>query len=77
MLGWLTVSTLRAGTPADSAAFRQAKIDSVHATLHYQTGSVTLPENVGEITVPTGFRYLDPGQSQRVLTQLWGNPSGE
>ena len=49
----------------------------MQATLHYETGRVTLPEGVGEITVPTGFRYLDAEQSTRVLTKFWGNPDGE
>ncbi|SNR42777.1 DUF2167 domain-containing protein [Hymenobacter mucosus] len=66
-----------AATPVDSAALRKARIDSVHATLHYQTGRVSLPDGVGEITVPTGFRYLNAEQSTRVLTTFWGNPEGE
>jgi uncharacterized membrane-anchored protein len=73
----LAIGRITAGTPTDSVAIWKAKVDSVHATLHYQTGLVTLPENVGEITVPVGFRYLDPTQSQGVLTNLWGNPNGE
>jgi uncharacterized membrane-anchored protein len=77
VLGLLTIGSLTAGTPTDSAAIWKAKVDSVHATLHYQTGLVSLPDNVGELTIPTGFRYLDPTQSQRVLTQIWGNPDGE
>lgn len=49
----------------------------MQATLHYATGRVTLPEGVGAITVPTGFRYLDAAQSTQVLTKFWGNPNGE
>jgi hypothetical protein len=60
VLGLLTIGNLTAGTPTDSAAIWKAKVDSVHATFQYKTGLVTLPENVGEITVPAGFRYLDP-----------------
>lgn len=64
-------------TPIDSVARYKAVVDSMQATLHYETGRVTLPEGVGEITVPTGFRYLDAEQSTRVLTKFWGNPDGE
>lgn len=67
--------TQAAPTPADSAALYQAYLDSMHATLHYQTGRVQL--GVATLTVPNGFRFLDSAQSRRVLTQFWGNPNGE
>ena len=71
------VVTLAAPVPLDSAARYQAVIDSMQATLHYQTGQITLPDGVGKVTVPAGFRYLDAEQSARVLTKFWGNPNGE
>ena len=77
LVGAQTTAALAAPTPADSAARYRATIDSMQATLHYQTGRVMLPEGVGEITVPAGFRYLDAPQSARVLTTFWGNPEGE
>lgn len=49
----------------------------MHATLHYQTGRVTLPQGKGILTVPAGFRYLDVAQSRYVMTKLWDNPDGE
>ncbi|TGE23152.1 DUF2167 domain-containing protein [Hymenobacter metallicola] len=67
-----------APTPAaDSVDREQAYIDSVQATLHYQTGHIVLPNNLGSLNVPQGFRYLDVKQSDYVLTKLWGNPDGE
>ena len=66
--------------PSDSvgrATREQAYIDSVQATLHYQTGHITFPDGLGSLTVPAGFRYLDARQSAYVLTKLWGNPDGE
>ncbi len=56
---------------------RQAFIDSVDQTLHYQQGHVVLPGGGAELTVPRGFRYLDSTQAVRVLTKLWGNPHSE
>lgn len=61
----------------DSAALYRAYVDSVHATLRYESGRVALPGGLAELTVPRGFRYLDSAQSRRVLTKLWGNPDGE
>lgn len=76
-LAWAPAFGFAAPAPADSAALLKAKLDSMQATLHYQTGRVTLPDGVGDITVPAGFRYLDAEQSARVLTKFWGNPDGE
>ncbi|MCB2375950.1 DUF2167 domain-containing protein [Hymenobacter sp. BT635] len=82
LLLWVLLSTLGAAqaapTPtADSAAYFQARRDSLQGALRYQTGTIKLPDDVGEITVPKGFRYLDATQSQQVLTQFWGNPDGK
>ena len=63
-------------TAIDSAAIYRAIIDSMHRSLRYQTGHLTLPGGVGELTVPAGYRYLDSAQSRRVLTKYWHNPDG-
>ena len=49
--------------------------DSLEADLNYQTGTVELSNGIGSITVPEGFGFLDAGQAQYVLTELWGNPA--
>ncbi|SHK38985.1 DUF2167 domain-containing protein [Hymenobacter psychrotolerans] len=59
------------------AGGEQAYIDSVQATLQYQTGRIAFPDGLGSITVSAGFRCLDAKQSDYVLTKLWGNPNGE
>ncbi|OGX89367.1 DUF2167 domain-containing protein [Hymenobacter coccineus] len=51
--------------------------DSVHATLRFQHGRVTLPGGVAALTVPPGFRYLDSAQSAYVLHKFWDNPRAE
>ena len=63
-------------TAADSAARYRAVVDSIQHTLSYQTGHLTLPGGIGELTVPAGYRYLDSAQSRRVLTKYWHNPNG-
>jgi uncharacterized membrane-anchored protein len=63
-------------TAVDSAAVYRAIIDSVQGSFRYQTGHLTLPGGVGELTVPAGYRYLDSAQSRRVLTTYWHNPDG-
>lgn len=50
-------------------------IDSIHATLKYQHGTIKLKNGVADLKVPAGFKYLDAEQSEYVLTKLWGNPT--
>ena len=72
--------TPKAAPAVDTVSLKRAYaayIDSVHATLSYQQGHVVLPGGVGELTVPSGFRYLDSAQSRRVLQRVWNNPNGE
>ncbi|AIZ65272.1 hypothetical protein PK28_14630 [Hymenobacter sp. DG25B] len=78
VLGLLQLSAA-ATTPevAERTAREKAYADSVNATFHYQTGKVALPQSLGDLTVPAGFRYLDSDQSKRLLTEVWGNPQGE
>jgi len=65
-----------APTATDSVALYRALLDSIQGSLRYQTGHLTLPGGIGELTVPAGYRYLDSAQSRRVLTEYWHNPSG-
>jgi uncharacterized membrane-anchored protein len=45
------------------------------ASLKYQAqGEVAVASGKGTITVPKGYKYLDPTQTNMVLTELWGNP---
>lgn len=54
----------------------QAMIDSIEATFKYQKGQINLSDGIATVQVPEGFKYLNPEQSETVLTQLWGNPDG-
>ena len=42
--------------------------------LGYQTGTVTIGDNLATIALPTTFRFIGPEGSRRLLTQAWGNP---
>jgi uncharacterized membrane-anchored protein len=59
----------------DSAS--SAKLDSIEQSFSFQHGIIELKGGIGKITVPAGFKYLDPKQSEHVLVDLWGNPGGE
>ena len=47
------------------------------ASLKYQKGEIVLPGGIATLKIPDSFRYLDPKDSERVLVQAWGNPSGD
>jgi uncharacterized membrane-anchored protein len=52
-------------------------LDSVEQTMRYETGLVTIGDNVAELNVPAGFKYLNGKDSDMVLTDLWGNPPSD
>lgn len=49
-------------------------IDSVNKTFTFQTGQIKLSNDVAQLNVPQGFKFLNAEQSHRVLSELWGNP---
>lgn len=53
--------------------------DSVEKSLNYLPSGelISLGEELATLTVPEGFKYLNPEQSVTVLVDLWGNPTGE
>jgi hypothetical protein len=51
-------------TEEEFRAIYQKIIDSVEQTLSYQTGLVTIGDNVAELNVPAGFKYLNGKDSE-------------
>lgn len=85
----LPLSPARAGVPgldldtglaaaADSVAMAKefAGLLAIEKGLQYRTGEIDLEGGLAVVKLPEGFRYLDAGQSETVLTRLWGNPPG-
>lgn len=73
-LGLLLPALLLQSTPVAAEGFDAAAFD---ASLHYQTGQVTLPNGKAVLNLGTGFRYLSPEDTRRVLEEAWGNPDGQ
>ncbi|HJR63139.1 MAG TPA: DUF2167 domain-containing protein [Gemmatimonadaceae bacterium] len=59
-------------TAADSAQNRTAQFE---ASLLYREGTITLKDGLATLTLPQGYRYLGPEDTERVLVE-WGNPPG-
>lgn len=47
--------------------------EQFEASLKFKTGDVVLPGSMATLRIPASFRYLDPGDAERVLVQAWGN----
>lgn len=44
---------------------------------HPKHGEIILGKNLAKLKVPENFGYLDPVETEKVLTELWGNPKSE
>jgi uncharacterized membrane-anchored protein len=58
------------GTPRMTA-------EQFEASVSYQQGKITLPGGMATLNLPPNFRYLNPGDTERVLVEGWGNPPGQ
>jgi len=62
--------------PAPEAAPGEDPAAALLASLKPQSGTVTLPGDRAVLSLPESFRYLAPGDAQRLIEQGWGNPPG-
>lgn len=71
LLGVLLVSAW-----AVVGAREQITAEDFLASLTFHEGNITLPGGVASLTLPEGFHYLSPEDTERVLVIAWGNPPG-
>lgn len=66
---------------SDTVSFYEADIkaiiDSVNNSFDYQYGRVPVENGKAWVDVPTGFKFLDAEQANKVLVDLWGNPPND
>lgn len=43
---------------------------------NFQTGKITIGNNLATLDLSANYRYLNADQTDRVLTEFWGNPPG-
>ncbi|UOB16943.1 DUF2167 domain-containing protein [Abyssalbus ytuae] len=55
----------------------QEKMDSIEKTFSYQHGKIDIDNGMATLEIPEGYKYLEPHQANRVLTEIWGNPPSE
>ena len=61
-------------TPESLPGDSNMTAEQLDQMVHYQQGQVVLKDGLATITVPEGFRYLGPDESDIVLVKAWGNP---
>ncbi len=66
-----------AAAPAPSEEEQEkAAQEAFMKSLSPQSGKVTLNGDLATLTIPQDFAYLNAAETERVLTQAWGNPPG-
>lgn len=55
---------------------RRAQMQSLADQIKYQSGEITLRDGLARVSVPAGFRYVNPAGTETLLTGIWGNPPG-
>jgi len=74
-----TLPAIAASTPASApTASEQAPQTAEQwlATLKPQHGNITLPGGIASLQLDNEFYYLSPDDTERLLTEAWGNPRG-
>ncbi|MCQ8102971.1 DUF2167 domain-containing protein [Methylomonas sp. SURF-2] len=54
----------------------QITVEEFLASLNFQEGKIELPGGIAALNLPETFRYLAPDDTERMLSQGWGNPGG-
>jgi uncharacterized membrane-anchored protein len=55
---------------------RRAQLQSLADQIKYQSGDISLRNDLAKVSVPAGFRYVNPAGTETLLTGIWGNPPG-
>ncbi|MDH0729762.1 DUF2167 domain-containing protein [Pseudomonas sichuanensis] len=74
-----TLPAIAASTPASTPTASEQPHQTAEqwlATLKQQHGNITLPGGIASLQLNNEFYYLSPDDSERLLTEGWGNPPG-
>lgn len=65
-----------AAAPAESSDADQVTPEQFLASLSPQHGSIKLPGDIARLDLSKEFYYLNPTDTEKLLTEGWGNPPG-
>lgn len=51
--------------------------DSLNNLLKYQKGEIGIGDDLAVLQIPENFKYLNPGETDKILVDAWGNPPRE
>lgn len=74
-----TLPAIAASTPASAPSTSEQPHQTAEqwlATLKPQHGNITLPSGIASLQLNNEFYYLSPADTERLLTEGWGNPPG-
>ncbi|PVZ19589.1 MULTISPECIES: DUF2167 domain-containing protein [unclassified Pseudomonas] len=74
-----TLPAMAASTPAPAPIASEQPQQTAEqwlATLKPQHGNITLPSGIASLKLNNEFYYLSPEDTERLLTEAWGNPPG-
>ncbi|WP_313202618.1 DUF2167 domain-containing protein [Pseudomonas sp.] len=74
-----TLPAIAANTPASAPTTSEQPQQTAEqwlATLKPQHGTITLPSGIASLQLNNEFYYLSPADTERLLTEGWGNPPG-
>ena len=74
-----TLPAIAASTPASAPTASEQPQQTAEewlATLKPQHGNITLPSGIASLQLNNEFYYLSPDDTERLLTEAWGNPRG-
>jgi uncharacterized membrane-anchored protein len=72
----LAAAPLHSATPdSTDPAAKLSEYRRLASLLHYQSGDVVLRGGIAKVSLPYNFEYLNPEDTDTVLSKIWGNPS--
>ncbi|MCU1724281.1 DUF2167 domain-containing protein [Pseudomonas sp. 5P_5.1_Bac1] len=74
-----TLPAIAASTPASAPTASEQPQQTAEqwlATLKPKHGNITLPSGIASLQLNNEFYYLSPDDTERLLTEAWGNPRG-
>lgn len=74
-LSFACIPAFAASEPVDTEPSAETA-EHLLASLQRQTGTVNLPGGIATLKLNDEFYYLDPKNTERLLTDGWGNPPG-
>lgn len=72
----LPVTAVAAATPTEAASAPQMTAQQFLQSLTFREGKIALPGQIATLDLPANFRYLDPADAEKLLSDGWGNPPG-